>query len=68
MWAQFFSHYVAFGFGDTFSGNNCYETRLTLADAPPLDAGSLMGVTFGVTRSSSMVVKVLKVSTECPRE
>jgi hypothetical protein len=39
-----------------------------LADAPPLDAGSLMGVTFGVTRSSSMVVKVLKVSTECPRE
>jgi hypothetical protein len=25
-----------------------------LADAPPLDAGSLIGVTFGVTRSSSM--------------
>jgi len=53
---------------DTFSGNNWYETRLTLADAPPLDAGSLMGVTLGVTRSSSMVVKVLKVSTACPRE
>ena len=50
----------AFGFGDTFSGNNWYETRLTLADAPPLDAGSLMGVTLGVTRSSSMVVKVFE--------
>ena len=25
-----------------------------MADAPPLDAGSLIGVTFGVTRSSSM--------------
>jgi hypothetical protein len=60
VWAQFFSHYVAFGFGDTFSGNNWIETRLTLADAPPLDAGSLMGVTFGVTRSSSMAVEIFE--------